>query len=310
MIFPENYYQLHEIFKIEKTGQQCFVVSRPVRKADNAWSVMVRLIDDDYSSVLDLDGCQIGDTTRFIGNAKPELHETGFVKYQSNVEKMRNYLTTIRVQDTYSAKYALMEDTLIKISKGDGLGAAQETIYRMDPMKKVLTENFLYARENMMLLAKSNVGVDGKATISDKGTGRPIIIGEGLIPQVERFASKYAANRVTINTFHTVINTMVEKSEKPTGNHFCFVINEKMWGIVQRVLGDYLANRHTDGAYLWSKGGDGKYIKVGATFDAYEWGGNVISFKVDKTLSREFLEPYALCLDLTTGSTSTQPPIM
>lgn len=45
-----------------------------------------------------------------------------------------------------------------------------------------------------------------------------------------------------------------------------------MWGIVQRVLGDYLANRHTDGAYLWSKGGDGKYIKVGATFDAYEWG--------------------------------------
>lgn len=83
MIFPENYYQLHEIFKIEKTGQQCFVVSRPVRKADNMWSVMVRLIDDDYSSVLDLDGCQVGDTTRFIGNAKPELHDTGFVKYQS-----------------------------------------------------------------------------------------------------------------------------------------------------------------------------------------------------------------------------------
>lgn len=68
MIFTENWYQLHEIFKIEKTGQQCFVVSRPIRKADNAWSVMVRLIDDDYSSVLDLSGCQIGDTTRFVGD--------------------------------------------------------------------------------------------------------------------------------------------------------------------------------------------------------------------------------------------------
>lgn len=77
MIFPENYYQLHEIFKIEKTGQQCFVTSRPVRKADNMWSVMVRLIDDDYSSILDTDGTQIGDTTRFIGNAKPELHDCG-----------------------------------------------------------------------------------------------------------------------------------------------------------------------------------------------------------------------------------------
>ena len=41
------------------------------------WSVMVRLIDDDYSSILDKEGCQVGDTTRFIGNAKPELHDTG-----------------------------------------------------------------------------------------------------------------------------------------------------------------------------------------------------------------------------------------
>ena len=41
------------------------------------WSVMVRLLDDDYSSVLDTDGTQIGDTTRFIGNAKPELHDCG-----------------------------------------------------------------------------------------------------------------------------------------------------------------------------------------------------------------------------------------
>ena len=77
MIFTENYYQLHEIFKIEKSGQLCFVTTRPVRKADNAWSVMVRLMDDDYSSVLDLDACQVGDETRFIGNAKPELHDCG-----------------------------------------------------------------------------------------------------------------------------------------------------------------------------------------------------------------------------------------
>ena len=45
------------------------------------WSVMVRLLDDDYSSVLDTHGTQIGDTTRLIGNAKPELHDCGFVKY-------------------------------------------------------------------------------------------------------------------------------------------------------------------------------------------------------------------------------------
>lgn len=102
---------------------------------------------------------------------------------------------------------------------------------------------------------------------------------------------------------------MVEKAEKPTGNVFTFVINEKAWSIVQRVLGEYLSNRHTDGAYLWSNQGEGKYIKVGNTFDAYEWGGNTIVFKVDRTLSREFSDPYFLCLDLTTGKTSAQPPV-
>ena len=192
-----------------------------------------------------------------------------------NVERMRNYMTTIRVQDTYSAKYALMEDTFIKIGKGENQGCLTEKIYKLDPMKKNLIENFLYARENMILLAKGTVGKDGKTTLADKATGRPIFIGEGAIPQIERFASKYSANRITINTFHTVINTLVEKADKPTGNHFCFVCNEKGWAIVQRVLGDYLATRHTEGAYLWSSAGPGKYLKVGNTFDAYEWGKRI-----------------------------------
>ena len=75
MVFGENYYQREEIFKIEKTGQQCIVMSTPIRKADNKWAVMVRLLDDDYSSVLDMSGCQPGDTTRFIGKQLPSLKQ-------------------------------------------------------------------------------------------------------------------------------------------------------------------------------------------------------------------------------------------
>lgn len=165
-----------------------------------------------------------------------------------------------------------MEDTFIKIGKGENLGCLSEKIYKLDPMKKNLIENFLYEREMMMLLAKGNIGADGKATISDRSTGRPIYIGEGMIPQIERFASKFSANKITINTFHTIISTMNQKADNPTGNVYWFVINELMWDIVQRVLGGYLANRKTDEAYIWSNSGPGKYIKVGATFDAYEWG--------------------------------------
>lgn len=84
MTFGENYYQLHEIFKIENTEQQCMVVSRPVRKSDKDWCVMVRLIDTDYSSAI-VESEVEGSYSRFIGNAKPELHDVGFVKYQSKI---------------------------------------------------------------------------------------------------------------------------------------------------------------------------------------------------------------------------------
>lgn len=81
MAFKEHYYEKFDIFRIDKTGQQCFVLARPVRKRDDYWEYQVRLIDNDYSEILNFDGCQVGDTTMFISNAQPELHEEGFIKY-------------------------------------------------------------------------------------------------------------------------------------------------------------------------------------------------------------------------------------
>lgn len=65
MAFTERYYEKYDIFKIDKTMQQCMVVAKPVRKGDNYWEYTVRLIDNTYDTVLDTTGCQIGDTTRF-----------------------------------------------------------------------------------------------------------------------------------------------------------------------------------------------------------------------------------------------------
>ena len=54
MAFKERYYEKYDIFQIDATGQQCFVVARPVRVSDNYWKVIVRLVDNDYSSVLEI----------------------------------------------------------------------------------------------------------------------------------------------------------------------------------------------------------------------------------------------------------------
>lgn len=310
MAFKERYYEKYDIFVIEKTRQQCMVVTRPIRKRDDFWEVTVRLIDNDYSSILDESGCQIGDTTRFQSNAMPEMHEEGYVKYQSNIEKHRNYITTHRVDDSYSALYAAHENQFISIAEGKDQGSLSEKIYKMDKKEKVLLDNFLYVRNNGLLFNKCNVDVNGKPTICDPDTGRPIYIGDGIIPQVERFASKYAFAKLTIEVFHTVLAVMNEKAEKPTGNHYVFICNERMWGLIQTVLAQYLAAFKTDGAYLYSKKAN-DYIKVGATFDSYEYGGNHISFKVDRTFSREYgsEKGYCVCLDLTADLVAGKAPI-
>ena len=51
------------------------------------------------------------------------------------------------------------------------------------------------------------------------------------------------------------------------------------------------------------------YLDVGATFQSYEFGGNSIMFKVDRTFSREYgmEKGYALMLDLTADKSTGEP---
>ena len=52
------------------------------------------------------------------------------------------------------------------------------------------------------------------------------------------------------------------------------MVNRKLWQDINMVLGEYLANYKTMGTYMYSKSankGQGGYVKVGATFDTYEY---------------------------------------
>jgi hypothetical protein len=272
MYFKEHYYDKYDIFKIDKTRQQCMVMMNPVRKADDFWEYTVRLIDNDYSSILDLDGCQIGDTTRFQSNAMPEMHEEGYIKYQSNIETHRGYITTHRVDVSYSAQFAALENVFIKVAEGADKKSLVPTIFRMDKKEKQLLDSFLYARNNGLMFNRTNVDKNGKATLKDPVTNRPIYIGDGVLPQIERYCGKYIFNKLTINVFQTAMNEMVQKAEKPTRNKFIFICNEMMWTMVQNVLSEYLSRFKPATSYMYSSAKDG-YLDVGATFQSYEFGG-------------------------------------
>ena len=69
--FPERYYEMYDVFVIEETRQQCIVMQVPVRRSDNCYEVVARVIDNDYSERIgDVDGM----STRFLTNHMPELH--------------------------------------------------------------------------------------------------------------------------------------------------------------------------------------------------------------------------------------------
>lgn len=316
MVFKERYYEKYDTFRIEKSRQQCFVIERPYRKGDKKWAVMVRLIDNDYKSVLDVNACQIGDYTRFLSNYHPELHQEGYTKSQSNVEKHRNYISTHRCDISWSALYAAQEDVFVKISKGEGNGAASEKIFIMNTAKQQLMESFLEARNNGLLLSKTNVDAKtGKPTIYDPVDNRPIYIGEGLVPQIECFASKTFYTNLSVSTFNRMLQQVIHKADKPTGNIITVVCNEKFWMDAQTALFSWLAQFKTCGTFLYSMATH-KYMQVskvgvGATFVSYEVAGNILSFKVDRTFSREWGmdKGYAMFIDLTADKTTGNPAI-
>lgn len=310
MAFKKRYYEKYDIFQIEKTRQQCLVIARPVRKADNYWEVLVRLIDNDYSSVLDIDGCNIGDTTRFLSNAHPEMHEEGYIKYQSNIEKHRGYITTHRVDVSYSALFAAHEDVFVSIAEGKDQGCLTETMYKMNKKEKDLFENFMAVRNNGLLFNKTNVDINGKSTILDPDTGRPIYIGDGIVPQVERFASKYSYSKLTPSVMTTALQMMNEKAAKAEGNEYILICNEKLWNDVQISLAGWLSNFHISNTYLWSKAANG-YVDVGETYQSWQFAGNKLTFKVDRTFSREFGtdKGYGIILDLTADKVENKPAI-
>lgn len=167
MAFKERYYEKYDTFKIEESGQQCMVISRPQRKGDQYWEVIVRLVDNNYDTVLDTSACYPGAKTMWISAHMPELHEEGYTKWQSNVEKMRGYIQTHRFDASYSAQYAAFEDVFVNISKGKNEGGLGDAVYKMDSVQKNLLETFLTGRNNALLFSKGNV---------DPRTGKPTIV--------------------------------------------------------------------------------------------------------------------------------------
>jgi hypothetical protein len=307
MAFTERYYEVNDTFMIDESKQVCIVIDGPIRKADNFYEYSVRLINADYSAELGVEACQTGMLTRWIGNIQPELHEIGFTKYQSNYEKVRGWIGEIRCDIDASSRYLALEDTFVKVTKED-VGGNKNYLFKMPGIKKVLLDNFEEARNNSLLWQKTTMDEQGRCTIHDR-QGRELIAGDGLIPQINRYASKYNYAKLSTNVITEAMTTLAEKCEESVGNTFVFVVNDILFRDVQKACALFMAENKVDQQYLYSQF-EQKRIKVGATYGAFEFAGNTVIFRVDRALSNEYpTKGYGIMLDFTTDKTSGLAPI-
>jgi hypothetical protein len=308
MIFPEKYYEADDTFIIEESKQMCIVMEAPRRVADNYWEYYVKLMGGNLSAILDASACQVGMNTRWIGNVKQEYHDSGCVKFQSNVEKARGFINEIRVDIDASARYEAFEQTFVKLSKGSDANGWEDKLFRWPDKKKTLLNNFMAARNQSLLWQHTTMDENGKPTISDR-LGRPIIAGDGIIPQINRYCSKFNYVKLTTSLLNEIILNLSQKCDSITGNTFAFVVNEKLWFHLQNTMSEFLANHHTDAPYIWSKSANG-YVKAGATYNAYTFSDNTVIFNVDRALSIEYPNKgFGIMVDLTGDKTSGRPAI-
>ena len=299
--FPENYYQKYDTFVVERTRQQFIVLNRPQRLRDNCWLVIAKILDNDYDSVVD-PSTAAGFQTRFVTNYVPELHSEGYTKYQSNCEKMRTYIATHRCDIDMSAMYKPMEDVFIQIGKGSD----DDPVYKMNTAEKDCLDSFMEARNNALLWGKSNMDASGKPKIYDED-GRPIVSADGVIAQIERFATKFVFSKLNVGYFEKALQAMVAKSEKPQGNSYMLICNTAFYNEWQRVMNAWIVAHKTDGSFLYSKGANG-YVDLGATYESYTFGGNKISVKIDRCFDVEFpTRKYAALIDLTADASTGKP---
>ena len=309
-IFPvyleEKYYNKNETFALEN-NTQLIVVAPPVQKGSKNFEYRVKMVSNN-GGVPDAAMLKKGRNTRFRSNYHPELSVRGYVKYQFNTETHRNYLSKHRSSDVQSAEYAASQEFYVERGSKSENGKLEYEYFRLQKLEKDVLESYLWARENHLLFGETNFDANGKCTMQDE-KGQDIPIGDGVIKQIERFCEKFAYAELSTRWLEDIMASMREKSPNSIGNTYAFVVNERLYDQVGRLLRDDLRFKSDTGDYYWTNNAGNK-IKVGAHYDSYTFQGNTIVFMVDKILSDEYpFSGYGFCINVGVDQTTSNSGI-
>ena len=88
-----------------------------------------------------------------------------------------------------------------------------------------------------------------------------------------------------------------------------FLCNTLMWNEIQDTMSAWIRDWKTVGTFVFSKAANG-YVNIGATYQSYEFAGNTVTFKIDRSFDIEYPNrKYGIFLDLTADAASGKPAV-
>lgn len=288
VVLKKRYYYKNEVMELENR-QQLFVIREPTTVTPDKHNYAVRLVAGDYSKRVNTAFMTRNKKTRYLSNFQPEMSEKGYSRYMNNLEKHRGFINRHRVQESRSGDYSALGMKYVQVANG-GNGF---DYYKIPEMKKRLLDDLMLAVNNAMLFAETNYSDTFQCLIQEED-GRPIPIGEGVIPQIRRFCAQQgyntdASGNLPINVLKNAMAESVSKQIKKTGHKLVMVCNYRLFLQVQSSLDAVYGSRIVAENLFLTKVDGGK-LKVGATYAGYEFAGNQIILMEDAALTQRYTD--------------------
>ncbi len=294
----EKLFDKYDIVELTETGDQFFIKVPGDAIASDKVVYRCQLLTDALSNRFNTQNGTQGRVVRFLtGGVVPEASERGsYMQIPNRVEKHTNFITRFRVSGSRSGDYAWSENIFYENARKKD-GQLMHEYFRQDPEEKAMLDKLMLAINQGLLFTKG--GFDEKLNhLVREVDGRPIFIGEGVIPQMRRYGQFMAYNVITEFLIREIISTIVERREMKTGNEIVLVVNWKLFQHFQTVLDKIAGSRLTmQDSFLTKANGKEAYI-VGANYCGYQFAGNKLIILVDSALSDRYKERgYGICLN-------------
>ena len=229
----ENYFGPTAVLELDNKDYQLRVSGAPYQDG-NLWVYTCFIATANPADYIPGDLLTAGHQVSRLGSAVEEYSEEGDILNYYTQFKMRNYLTTMRMNyDITGSAYS----TVMTIAMVDPRTGKKS--YLWAPYQEWVAMREWYKRqERMLVYMKCNVNKDGSCAL--KGTnGRPVFIGAGLLEQIapsnRRFYTRLTAELLEDFLFdlsYNILGTNERKFVALTGEmgmrEFDRVLKEKM----------------------------------------------------------------------------------